>query len=108
MIRSIKIIIRLLVICLTISMLFVTLYAQEIQEDATAKAEAEFLESCMGDMEKSWMETINDILSFLPYGYSVHELVFKKRRGIHSRDRRFRSKSSDGRWGWRKPPNRRG
>ena len=82
-----------------------TVEAADGESDESVK-EAEFLKSCMGDMEKSWMETINDILSFLPYGYSIHELVFKKRRGIHSRDRRFRSKSSDGRWGWRKLPGR--
>lgn len=80
--------------------------ANPADDSPESKAEADFLTSCMDDMEKSWMETINDILSFLPYGYSVHEIVFKKRRGIDSRDRRFRSKFDDGRWGWRKLPGR--
>ena len=46
--------------------------------DAEGKA---FLESTMDDMEKSWADTINDILSFLTYGYSVHETVYKTRMG---------------------------
>jgi len=71
-----------------------------------AQQEAEFVRSCMDDMEKSWMEVINDILSFLPYGFAVQEIVYKKRKGLKSRDRRFRSKFDDGRWGWRKLPTR--
>lgn len=71
-----------------------------------AAAEAEFLTTVMNDMEKSWMEVINDILSFLPFGFSVQEIVYKRRKGLRNRDRRFRSKFDDNRWGWRKLPTR--
>jgi hypothetical protein len=75
-------------------------------ESEEAGREAEFLRECMEDMEKPWMEVINDILSFLPFGFSIQELVYKRRRGLNTRDLRFRSKFNDGRWGWRKLPTR--
>jgi hypothetical protein len=71
-----------------------------------AKAEAQFLQECMDDMEKSYMEVVNDILSFLPFGFSVQEIVYKRRNGLRNRDLRFRSKFNDDRWGWRKLPTR--
>lgn len=66
---------------------------------------AEILRTMMDDMEKPWCEVINDILSFLPYGYSVNELVYKRRNGENS-DPRFSSKHNDGYWAWRKLPTR--
>jgi hypothetical protein len=47
-----------------------------------------FLESCMADMEDTWTEMITEITSFLEFGWSWHEKVFKKR--------------ADGRIGWKK------
>jgi hypothetical protein len=40
------------------------------------------------------------------YGWSAHELVFKRRQGLWQKDPRFRSKFTDGRLGWRKFPIR--
>lgn len=68
-------------------------------------AAAEFLETCLHDMEKSWADTINDILSFLVYGFSVHEIVYKLRTG-DNKNPVYNSKHSDGYWGWRKLPTR--
>ena len=42
---------------------------------------AEFVETCMGDMQSTWTDTISEILSFLPYGWSFHEIVYKRRMG---------------------------
>ena len=56
---------------------------------------AVFLEECKEDMSHSWPDFISNVLSFLPYGWSAHELVYKRRDGIES-------KYSDGRIGWRK------
>ena len=71
---------------------------------AKDKEAAEFVESCMNDMEQTWAETLSEILSFLPYGWSYHEIVYKRRSGksatIHN------SKYSDGLIGWRKLPIR--
>lgn len=66
-----------------------------------AVAEARFLESCMHDMDQSWSDFISDALSFLPYGYSLHEIVYKIRRGRSGDSPRFKSSFDDGRIGWR-------
>lgn len=66
---------------------------------------AEFIESCMHDMTDTWTDTISEILSFLTYGWSAHELVYK-RRGGKSKDHRLNSKHADGLIGWQKLPIR--
>lgn len=66
---------------------------------------AEFVESCMDDMQDTWIDTISEILSFLTYGWSYHEIVYKRRMG-HTRDPRTKSKYNDGLIGWRKLPIR--
>ena len=42
---------------------------------------AEFVESCMDDMQSTWIDTISEILSFLTFGWSYHEIVYKRRMG---------------------------
>lgn len=69
------------------------------------KEAAEFVESCMHDMQSTWTDTISEILSFLPYGWSYHEIVYKRRMG-KSRNRSMSSKYSDGLIGWQKLPIR--
>lgn len=66
---------------------------------------AEFLETCMNDMDTTWIDTIAEILSMLPYGYSVHEICYKRRCG-DGFDPTMRSKYNDGRIGWRGFPIR--
>jgi hypothetical protein len=66
---------------------------------------AEFVESCMDDMQDTWIDTISEILSFLTYGWSFHEIVYKRRMG-NTKDPRTKSKYSDGLIGWRKLPIR--
>ena len=74
----------------------------EIDDSSRVGQEAkEFLEQCLDDMSISWNDTITEILSFLVYGFSFHEIVYKKREG-HNRDPKKRSKYNDGRIGWRK------
>lgn len=74
---------------------------------ATAKDKeaAEFVESCMNDMQNTWTDTISEILSFLTYGWSFHEIVYKRRMG-NTKDSRTRSKYNDGLVGWKKLPIR--
>lgn len=67
---------------------------------------AEFLESCMHDMDTSWANLISEILSMLTYGFSFHEIVYKVRRGPDEASSRYRSKHTDGRIGWRRLPIR--
>ena len=42
---------------------------------------AEFVQSCMDDMQSTWVDTVSEILSFLTYGWSLHEIVYKRRMG---------------------------
>lgn len=80
-----------------------------VEPASTSKADkeaAEFLESCMHDMDMSWANTISEILSMLTYGFSFHEIVYKVRRGPNERNPKYKSKYSDGRIGWRRLPIR--
>lgn len=76
--------------------------AGDAEEDKRA---AEFVNSCMHDMQSSWTDTISEILSFLTYGWSAHEIVYKRRMGRNSNPR-LNSKHDDGLIGWRKLPIR--
>lgn len=69
------------------------------------KEAAEFVQSCLDDMQITWADTISEILSFLTYGWSFHEIVYKRRMG-NMRDTRSRSKFNDGLIGWAKLPIR--
>ena len=72
---------------------------------AKDKEAAQFVYGCMDDMQETWSDTISEILSFLTYGWSAHEIVYKRRLG-QSRDPRKRSKYNDALIGWRKLPIR--
>ena len=74
-------------------------------DTAKDKEAAEFVESCMNDMEQTWADTLSEILSFLPYGWSYHEIVYKRRAGKTSSPI-TNSRYSDGLIGWRKLPIR--
>ena len=58
------------------------------------KEAAEFVESCMGDMQATWTDTIRKSCH-PPYGWSFHEIVYKRRMG-KTKNRRSSSKYSDG------------
>ncbi len=72
---------------------------------AKDKEAAEFVEGCMNDMQDTWIDTISEILSFLTYGWSFHEIVYKRRMG-NTKDPRTKSKFNDGLIGWKKLPIR--
>lgn len=67
---------------------------------------AEFVEQCMDDMAGTWSDFITEVLSMLPFGWSWHEVVYKKRGGIWSKDGRHQSKYNDNLIGWSKIPIR--
>jgi len=71
-----------------------------------ATAASDFLEECMDDMSHTWGDLISEILSCLVYGWSWHEIVYKKRIGPWEKDPSKRSKFTDGKIGWRKIPIR--
>lgn len=68
-------------------------------------AAAEFVEGCLDDMERTWADTMSEILSFLTFGWSYHEIVYKRRCGKTSSPTTT-SKYDDGLIGWRKLPIR--
>jgi hypothetical protein len=64
-------------------------------DSAADRAAAQFIEECMFDMTKSWLEVMSDIVLFLPYGFFDMEIVYWRRDGT-------KSKYDDNRIGWRK------
>lgn len=80
-------------------------HVEPASESAKDKEAAEFVESCMNDMERTWADTLSEILSFLTYGWSYHEIVYKRRIGKTSSPI-TNSKYADGLIGWRKLPIR--
>lgn len=81
----------------------------DVKPASTAKHDveaAEFLKSCMDDMEMSWANVISEILSMLTYGFSFHEILYKVRRGPDERSAKYRSQYTDARIGWRAIPVR--
>jgi len=72
-------------------------------EDARA---ATFVEECMEDMSHTWSDFISEVLTMLPFGWSWHEVVYKRRVSMWEKDPRKRSKFTDGLYGWRKLPIR--
>lgn len=59
---------------------------------------ATFLNQCINDMERCWADVLSDILTFLPFGFSAMEMVYKQRRGHGGV---VSSKHNDGRIGLR-------
>jgi hypothetical protein len=78
-------------------------WAVEAPVDATdeQKERAKFIESCMHDMDDSWQSFIIETISYLEYGFAVHEKVFKRRLRKGQA-----SKFNDGLVGWKKLPPR--
>ena len=60
----------------------------------------------MDDMSHPWSDFISEVLSCMVYGWSWHEIVYKRRKGPWERDARGRSRYTDDYIGWRKMPIR--
>lgn len=83
---------------------------------AESKREQEFADSLRLDMSHTWEDFVAEALSMLPFGFSAHEIVYKRRMGLEptrSTDASgpdFQSIPSseynDGRIGWRRLPIR--
>ena len=71
-----------------------------------AKAAAQFVEECMDDMSHTWDDFIAEVATMNIYGWSWHEIVYKRRLGMWQKDGKNRSRYSDGKIGWRKLPIR--
>jgi len=75
-------------------------------KDPADVAAADFLKTCMHDMDMSWADTISEVLSVLAYGFSFHEIVYKIRRGPTEANVKYKSEYTDGKIGWRRMPIR--
>lgn len=83
-------------------------------EPASSSAEdrknAEFLEQCKDDMRQSWGDFIMEAMSMLTFGWSWHEICYKKRLGPwyvgQQGQNLHRSKYDDGKIGWAAMPIR--
>lgn len=67
------------------------------EEGGEAQEVLDFVESCRYDMRTPWEDTLAQVLSFLPYGFSLFEVVYKQRVGDEGDPA---SHSDDGRIGW--------
>lgn len=67
---------------------------------------ADFVQGCLDDMSQSWQDTLTEILSMLGYGFSYHEIVYKRRQGGDPLNPGTHSRYDDGKIGWRKLPIR--
>lgn len=70
-------------------------WCEPADKSSEAKLDAQFVDECRGDMSHSWMDFIDEVLTFLQYGWSWFEVVYKIRDGVNS-------EYSDGRFAWRK------
>jgi len=69
--------------------------------DVGDQLRAQFVNSCLDDMNITWADLIAEVLSMLPYGWHWAEIVYK-RRLAEDPDPTRRSRYGDGRIGWRK------
>lgn len=71
-----------------------------VNDDNKINGAADFLKSCMGDMEHSFQTFMAVASRMVPqYGFSPHEIIYKLREGPKE-DYRFGSKFNDGLIGW--------
>lgn len=71
---------------------------KELANDPEAQENAVFLRSVYGDMEQTWSKFLSDAITFIPFGWSLFEKVFKVRRG-KARDYTLTSNFNDNRIG---------
>lgn len=70
--------------------------------EAKADEVAEFVRGCLfEDMNLPWRDLLAEIMSFLPYGWSYFEIVYKQRQG-EQRNPTKKSRFTDNKIGWRK------
>ncbi|KKN31210.1 hypothetical protein LCGC14_0826330 [marine sediment metagenome] len=53
-----------------------------MEEDPVAVEQAAFVDSCFLDLGRPFKDAVSDFLSFVPFGWSYHNVVFKRRNGF--------------------------
>lgn len=69
--------------------------AQSASDSPADRQAAEFVDECLGDISHTVEDFIDDVYTFLPFGWSSFEIVYKRRNGM-------RSLLTDNKIGWRK------
>ena len=78
-------------------------YAEAAGETAADQAAAEFLDQCKDDTNLAFSDIIDQALDMFQYGFSLAEIVYKRREGQKPDSATASSsKYDDGRIGWRK------
>jgi len=81
-------------------------YVEPANDTPEAQREADFVKSVLEDMEHTLDDHIAEALSHLTFGFSLFEVVYKRRRGPDFRSGKKHSKYTDGRIGVRKLASR--
>lgn len=84
----------------------VKLSVKAANDTPEAQREKEFVESVLEDMEHTLDDHVSEAISFLSYGFSFFEVVYKRRIGPYVNNPKKRSKYTDGRLGVRKLASR--
>ena len=84
----------------------VDLKVSPIDDTDEAKAEANFVETVLEDMEHTLDDHISEALSFLSFGFSWFEVVYKRRESTDTTNPKKKTKYPDGRIGVRKLASR--
>lgn len=69
-------------------------------EDEEAKEIAKFVKEALHDMDHTWQDFLSEVLSMIPYGFSVHEVVYKKRDDGHIVWCKFPIRAQKTIWEW--------
>jgi hypothetical protein len=84
----------------------VDLHVKPANDSDAAKAEKEFVESVLNDMDHTLDDHISEALGYLSYGFGWFEVIYKRRVGPTERSPKKHSKYTDGRIGVRKIASR--
>jgi len=84
----------------------VDLKVKPADDSDQAKTEANFVEQVLEDMEHTLDDHISEALSFLGFGFSWFEVVYKRRESTNSLNPKKKTKYPDGRIGVRKLASR--
>lgn len=71
---------------------------EPVSDGAEDVRAAKFVRQCLHDMNVSWQDALSEMLSFLTFGWSYHEILYKRRQGrcVGAKSSRY----DDGLIGW--------
>lgn len=69
-------------------------------ESDKAQEIADFVDGALTDMSPTWEDTLSEILSYLTYGWSWLEIIYKRRQGLKPGSSQKTSRFDDDKIGW--------